>query len=115
MEKRRSKRKRVHIEAEIISGQDNCPGMIENISEHGLCIETDSEDILGVKDRFHPGTDFEIRFRAPSGDEIKINCRVVWSFRAAPQGLRKKIGMEIIFPPPSYIDFLRASDKDNSA
>jgi hypothetical protein len=107
MEKRRTKRKSVRIDTEI-EAEDACfQGIIENVAEHGICLETDSKDLLGTSTRFNPGTEFQIKFQTPSGDDIKVHCKVTWSYKIAPHGLKRKIGMEIIFPPPDYIDFYR--------
>ncbi len=107
MERRRSKRIHVRMDAEIISGDANYSGIVENISEHGLCLETDSKDLLGKDTRFNPGTEFRVKFKIQSGEQIRLHCKVTWSYSAAPQGLKRKIGMEIIFPPPAYVDFYR--------
>lgn len=107
MEKRRSKRKSVYIEAELISGNAGYSGLIDNISENGICMETASKDLLGNSACFNPGKEFEVKFWMRPEEEIKLHCKVTWSFKAAPHGLKIKIGMDIIFPPPSYIDFYR--------
>ena len=112
IENRRSKRKAVHIEAEIVSGDAVYSVIIENIAEHGICIETDSADLLKSSTRFNPGKEYEIKFRAPTGDDIKLHCKVSWSYQTAPHGLKKKIGMEIIFPPPGYVDFCNSTTNE---
>jgi hypothetical protein len=106
-ERRRSQRKNVRIEAEIISEDNTYSAIIENISEHGLCLETSSDDLLGTSTRFHPGAEFDIKFQPPSGDMLTIRCKIIWSYKVAPHGLVKKIGMEVIFPPPEYVDFYK--------
>lgn len=108
MERRNSKRKRVKIEAELVSEYINCRGLIENLSERGISLETDSTDILSQSTRFTPGTKLQVKFQTPSGELITLNCKVIWSFKTAPHGLRKKVGMEVVFPPPSYIDFCKS-------
>ena len=104
MERRRTRRKKVNIEAKLISGENSYSGLIENISEHGLYLETDSKDLLNHSTRFGPGAEYEVKFRTDSGEEIKLSCKVTWSYKIAPFGLTKKVGMEVIFPPPDYID-----------
>lgn len=105
MERRRKKRKKVHIEAEIISGSTIYKSIVENISEEGLNMDTDSIDPLSTSTRFTPGAFFGLKFNAPSGEEIILNCRVVWSYKTAPHGLTKKIGMLIVDPSDKYLEF----------
>lgn len=107
MEKRRSKRKSVQIDAELISGNAGYAGLIDNISENGICMETASGDLLGASTCFNAGKEFQVKFRILPKEEIKLHCKVIWSFKAAPHGLKMKIGMDIIFPPPRYVDFYR--------
>ncbi len=105
MERRRSDRKKADIEIEIISGEKKYSGTIENLSEHGLYLETSSINILKDSTDFDPGIDCEVRFSDSLGDEISLSCKVVWSYGIAPEGLKMKVGMEIIFPPPVYLNF----------
>jgi len=108
MERRRSRRKSVHIEAEVISNGYNKSAFIENISEHGINLDMSSENALNPSTRFNPGSEYEVKFKTPSGDTIRLHCKVIWSFKLAPHGLRKKVGMEIIFPPPEYLAFYKS-------
>ncbi len=108
MEKRRSERKKANIEVEIIIGDTNYAGTAENMSDHGLYLETASANILNDSTCFVPGTDCEIRFNDHSGERINLNCKIAWSYRIAPEGIKVQIGMEIIFPPPIYLDFFNA-------
>ena len=107
MERRRSKRKVVHLEVEIISADKSYSGYIENISQSGIYVDTPSVDPLNTSTRFTPGNEFELKFKAPSGVEIRIECRVVWSFKTAPQGLSKKLGLTIINPSEKYLEFYK--------
>ena len=107
MERRRSERKSVQIEARILTEQARYDGVIENIAEDGICVETESKNMLCTSTRFNPGTEYEIAFQTPDGGDIKLHCKVAWSYKMAPHGLKRKIGMEIIFPPPVYVDFCR--------
>jgi hypothetical protein len=107
MERRRSKRKNVHIETKIVSDDESYSGIIENMSEYGISLETDSKDLLHTSTRFNYGADYKVIFKTPSGEEIQLHCKVTWSYKTAPHGLKRKIGMEIIFPPPSYVDFYK--------
>ena len=105
MERRNTQRKKVRIEAELVSEEISCTGLVENLSVRGISLETDSSDLLSQSTRFAPGTKFQVKFQTSAGELITLNCKVIWSFKTAPHGLRKKVGMEVVFPPPSYIDF----------
>ncbi len=96
---------KIRIEAEMVSENTTCTGLIENISEQGIYLETESAGPLHSSTRFSPGTKFQVKFQTPFGETLKLDCQVMWAFKTSPFGLRKKIGMEVIFPPPGYIDF----------
>ncbi len=108
MERRRSGRKKIHIEAEMVSENISYTALIENVSEQGIYLETESSGPLNTSTRFSHGTKFQIKFQTPSGETLKLDCQVMWSFKTGSHGLRKKIGMEVVFPPPGYIDFCKA-------
>jgi hypothetical protein len=108
MERRNSRRRKTRIEAELVSEEINCVGVIENLSERGISLETDSTDILSQSTRFTPGAKFQVKFQTLSGEPITLNCKVIWAYKTAPDGMRNKIGMEVVFPPPSYIDFCQS-------
>ena len=105
MARRRSKRKIVRIEVEIVSADKSYSGFIENISNSGIYLETPSIDPLSSSTRFIPGNEFELKFTALSGAEIRMECRVVWSYKTPPQGLSKKVGLTIINPSDRYLEF----------
>jgi hypothetical protein len=106
-DRRRSKRKTVSIPAAIQSEDAGYECIVENISEHGLCLETDSQELLGTSTRFNPGSEYQVTFQTQNNESIKLHCKVMWSYKAAPHGLKRKVGMEIIFPPPNFVDFYR--------
>ena len=108
MERRNAQRKKARVEAEFVSEDFSCTGIIENLSVRGISLETDSPNLLSQSTRFTPGTKFQVKFKTPAGELITLNCKVIWSFKTAPHGLRKKVGMEVVFPPPSYIDFCKS-------
>lgn len=115
MDRRRSQRKPVSLKASIESPGKSCEAIIDNVSEHGLCLETDTDNLLADSTQFQAGAEYEVRFRIPSGDEIRLRCKVTWSYKAAPQGLKKRIGMEIVFPPPGYVEFYRQLGEKRSS
>lgn len=107
MERRLYKRKNVHIEGEIILEDSSCNCVIGNISEKGVYVETTCSNLLSTSTGFTSGTKLKVKFRT-SNETINIDCKVMWSFKVAPLGLTKQIGMEVVFPPPSYMEFYKA-------
>jgi hypothetical protein len=105
MERRNIQRKKLCVEAEITADDFSCTGIVENLSVRGMSVETDSHDLLSQSTRFTPGTKFQVKFETPGGEVIILNCKVIWSFKIAPHGLRRKVGMEVVFPPPNYIEY----------
>jgi len=104
MEKRRSKRIKVNLKAERISGDEKYGVFIENISEHGICMITTHSK---AHSRYIPGTDIDLRFRLSSGKTLNLFCKVIWAhLRIPPDGLTDSIGLEIIDPPLQYIEFV---------
>ncbi len=102
-EKRRSNRKNVNIKGEIILDELRSSVTIENVSENGIYVKILSEDPLSSSVRFTPGMELGIHFQSPSGEMLKLQCKVIWSYKAEPHGLTERIGMEVIFPPPGFI------------
>ncbi len=105
MERRRFKRVNFTLHAEIVLKDNNYKGIIENLSEKGLfkivIIEKDLTD-------FVPGATPEVKFQIPSGDTLNLNCNIVWVRidKEPDGGLRYNMGLEIISPPPEYIEFV---------
>ncbi len=108
MERRRSKRIKVNIDAEIISGDKAYQVVIDNLSEVGIHAETDSVDPMSSSSRFMPGDIFEVKFSDSSGKSLTLKCSIIWSYKSAPQGLTTKIGMSIVDPSDAYIQFYKA-------
>jgi hypothetical protein len=103
MERRRSKRKTVSLDAEIISGSMTCTGYIDNISVNGMYMRTSpAQTSIDVT----PGTIFEMKLHHVPGETLNLNCRVLWSYKNPPHGLTYNIGMEIIEPPQEYKAFI---------
>jgi hypothetical protein len=106
MEKRRSKRIKVNLKAESISGDEKYGIFIENISEQGIHIITTASS---SHKRFNSGTEVDLRFHLTSGETINLRCKVIWAYsKIPPDGLTDSIGLEIIDPPLKYIEFVRA-------
>ena len=106
MEKRRSKRIKVHLKAERISGDKNYGVFIENISENGIqMLTTPSSEHI----KYTTGTDIDVKFHLSKGKTLNLHCKVRWSYlKIPPNGLTDSIGLEIIDAPLQYIEFVKA-------
>lgn len=106
MEKRRFKRIKVKLKAERISGDEKYGVLIEDISENGIHIITTPSN---THKKYTPGTDIDLKFLLISGETLNLHCKVIWAHsKIPPDGLTDSIGMEIIDPPPKYIEFVKA-------
>ncbi len=106
MEKRRSKRIKVNLKAERISGNEKNGVYIEDISENGIHMITTPSS---AHEKYTPGTDIDLKFQLSSGETLNLHCKVRWAHsKIPPNGLTDSIGLEIIDPPPKYIEFVKA-------
>jgi len=105
MEKRRSRRIKLHLKAERITGDEKCGVLIENISESGIQILTTP---LKEHLKYHDGAEIDLMFHLLSGDTLNLHCKVKWSHpKVPPNGMTDSIGLEIIDPPRQYIEYVR--------
>lgn len=105
MDSRRDERVIVNLEAELIAGENRHACFIENLSPKGMYIVTASSK---SSYDFAPASIFYLRFNLPSGDKMELRCSVIWSYPTPPHRYTKSIGLEIIDPPPSYLEALKA-------
>ena len=105
MDSRRDKRVIINLKAELISGENRHACFIENLSPKGMYIVTASTK---SSLEFAPDSLFELRFNLPSGEKIDLRCSVIWSYPTPPHGFTNSIGFEIIDPPLSYLEALKA-------
>lgn len=104
MLKRFSDRMEIDLEAEIIFNNTSYEVKIENVSENGVLIRTFPEhDSID----FHPGTIFKLKPGLPFGEEISIDCKVVWSEKDALDDVTNNLGLEILEIPPQYDEFVK--------
>jgi hypothetical protein len=101
--KERTFRIPVEIDAEITLDETRHAGIIENLSEEGLCIRVTppktSRDLTA-------GKKFDLKFQLPSGETLNLYCRKIWSFKITPRSLIRRFGMKIIDPPVKYKQFI---------
>jgi hypothetical protein len=117
MEKRNATRKKVNLHAEVFSESEYHLGFIENISEEGMFMKTAP---TAAAPSFSPGTMINLKIQLPSGEDLNLQCRVVWSYKSPHEGLASMIitpspeytamGMQIIEPPEKYQEFIAAVD-----
>ena len=105
MEKRRSRRIKVDLKAERISGNETHGIFIENISETGIHIITAHEK---EHREYFPGRDVDLKLFLSSGGVLSLRCKVKWLCpEVLPNNLIDSIGLEIIDPPLRYIEFIK--------
>lgn len=106
MEKRRSKRIKVNLKAERISGDEKFGVFIENISKNGIHMITTSTE---KHKKYTPGTDIDLKFQFTTGETLNLHCIVRWAhLKVPPNGMTDHIGLEIIDPPQKYLEFVKA-------
>jgi hypothetical protein len=107
MEKRRSERIPVSLDARLMRNGANGTGFIENICEHGLHLITAS---WKSESFYIPETILELRVQNPSGSKAHLHCEVRWVHinKTPIHGLTYRMGMEILNKPPEYNEFLNA-------
>jgi len=105
-EKRHHNRKLVSLDAKIISGGTTYSGIIVNLSEEGIFMLTATSD---VTIDFNPESRLRLIAELPTKEILGMECNVKWfQKKTSTGGPRFKIGMEIIDPPLTYIEFARA-------
>jgi len=105
MEKRRFQRATVYLKAERISGNEKYGVFIENISEKGIHMLATH---AAVHAHYSAGKNIKVSFHIAQRKPLILRCRIRWSCpKVPPNGLTDSIGLEILDPPPQYIEFVR--------
>lgn len=104
VEKRRSQRKSVSLDAKLVDDNENYSGLIENICEHGLHLIAAPKK---NKSSFIPEEIFELKVQNASGTEACLHCEVRWVHinKTPIHGLTYRMGMEVVQQPPEYNEF----------
>jgi hypothetical protein len=108
MDKRSSKRIPVRLEAYIFSGDKTYVGFIDNVSEGGfeyLIVTT----IHAPKD-FKLENIIQLYFQIPSGETLRLFCKVKWYLKKSSDKKTATLGIEIIDPSPKFKEFIRTLD-----
>ncbi len=107
MEKRRSERKRVNLDAKIATNGTDSTGFIENICEHGIHIITASGKSAAS---FIPETILDLKVQHKAATKARLLCEVRWVHinKTPIHGLTYRMGIEILKAPPEYSEFINA-------
>ncbi len=109
MENRYSKRLKVHLTAVIISNGKRHEGLVDNLSEKGICITT-SPTASAID--FVPGTSPKVSLKLSSEETIELSCDVRWlhSFILQSSAVVNTLGMQIITPNKKYLEYFERLD-----
>ncbi len=107
MAKRRSRRIVITFDAEFSLEENNYTGVIENISEEGICMRFLSST---TPIEFTPGTELELNIKSSPEETMNLHCVIRWSISISPDRLSGSAGMEIINPPPEYGELLKKQE-----
>lgn len=104
MNNRYSDRIPVELEAEVVLDNHGYEGKIENISDEGIFLKAFSD---GISLDFTGGTIIQLKPDLPFGEQVELECRVVWSKKDKENRYTNEIGLEILNPPPSYDEYVK--------
>jgi hypothetical protein len=104
-ERRSSRRRKVSLKAQRISGGEKQGMLIENISEHGIRVVTNPSHTMA---RLVPGERVDIGLELPSGDSVTLHCTVRWAHEKVPPEEASSVGIEILDPPEKYVRFVKS-------
>lgn len=102
MERRKSKRIPFFTDANILFEDDFYGGTIGNISENGFeCIVTSvTRSLNGIL----PHKKIVLHYQVASGNEIDLNCEVVWTFKPPLYKKALVMGLKRLNPASDYFD-----------
>jgi hypothetical protein len=107
-EKRAYKRIAANLEGVLLTDNISYVAFIRNLSEHGLnTIITP----LKTSVNFTLKEKIDLKLNIPSGKTINLLCRKRWSHDISLSRLTKNIGVEIIEPHLTYIEFINTLRK----
>jgi hypothetical protein len=103
VEKRRSERIDLSVNAELTSTGKSYQVSIENMSKNGLYIVAPTKETV---EDFIPGSTLGVNFISPYGEMLSQHCEIKWlRIDTEPLiGLIYNMGVQMIAPPQAYID-----------
>ena len=106
-ERRRHKRIYVHLKASIMVDDQTFEGYVENISESGIGFLMSSPGRF--KDDYLTNKNIELNLQMQPGKTIELNCVAKWAKTGISSGKVVGVGMNIIDPPPEYLDWVKST------
>ena len=103
--KRFSDRVQHDLNAELLLDKDRHKVTIENFSEDGIFLRTDPID--NVVD-FSKDTILDLLFEIPSGERLKLHCKVMWSNTTSSASSTNTYGLKIIENSPMYEEYYKS-------
>lgn len=103
MEKRRDKRIPAHIEAKFFFGNTLCPGIVTNISEYGMCIDT----------RMFLPFDANIELIIALKNEV-LNVPVSVKRVVMTDSFYDTMGLEVLNPTREYLELIESLKKSDT-
>jgi hypothetical protein len=103
VEKRRSERIDLSINAELTATGRAYKVSIENMSNGGLCVVAPTSETV---EDFMPGSTLGVNFITPYGEQLAQNCEIKWlRIDTEPLvGLIYNMGVQMIAPNQTYVD-----------
>lgn len=98
-----SKRIPVALDAELLTYHGSYAAFIGNISEDGIYAKvayTKNDNNLNFD------TYLNLELKTPSGQELNLNCKKVWSSKNTSNSLIEQVGVKIIDPPQEFRKFI---------
>ena len=102
---RLSERYLKEFKAKLILNRARYEATIENFSENGIKVITESKDTALD---FLPDEAIDLEFEIPSGEVLSLHCKVKWSNKLSSDSLIQDIGLEITENSPEYEDFFKS-------
>ncbi len=112
MERRHSPRVPIRLNAEVKTEGKTYAGVIDNISEEGM--EYLITSYIEATGEFQSEQKVEMKFRAPSGETVDVDCEVRWSMENAADERVLIVGMKILDPPSRYRELIEEITIHNS-
>ncbi len=107
MERRSSSRIVTTFDAEFSLEENNYTGVIENISEEGICMRFPSST---APIEFTPGTELYLNIKPSPEETMNLHCVIRWSISISRDRLSGSAGMEIINPSAEYGELLKKQE-----
>ncbi len=102
-------KKIVSIQAELDYDSALFTGRAGSLSDDSIFLETSPTD---SSVDFKPGSLLEVRLKAPTGQTINLNGKIVWSYKTPPHCLTNSIVFKVSDSKDKYDNFLQRLRND---